>query len=104
MLDDGQAGVAEEALHHVLVHAGSGDQHASSSKPWMVPSSPKVPCRTGKMMSTSIELGAACNSVECVSNGISAEWFSPGMGGTTTASPLARTAAAEVVSGSPARR
>src|SRR6266700_7706506 len=25
---------------------------ASSSRPWMVPSSPKVPCRTGKIMST----------------------------------------------------
>ena len=28
VLHDGQAGVAEEALHHALVHAGSRAQHA----------------------------------------------------------------------------
>ena len=46
---------------------------ASSSRPWMVPSSPNVPCSTGKMTSTLMEFAAAWVSGASLSNGISDE-------------------------------
>ena len=80
---------------------------ANSSKPWMVPSSPKVPCSTGKMMSTLMARSAARRVRPVVrasvSNGVKDEPCRCGSGGTTTASPLARSAAPGVASGSPAR-
>src|SRR6476661_4990921 len=72
---------------------------ASSSSPWMVPSSPNVPCSTGKITSTSMPF--------CIEPGALSKGTSPcacGTGGTITASPLASTTAPGVVSGSPARR
>src|SRR5215469_15329289 len=70
----------------------------------MVPSSPKVPCSTGKMTSTSIACFAVPADVLPL-KGISECWSAPvvGTGGTMTASPLASTAAEAVASGSPAR-
>src|SRR6266566_1314198 len=77
----------------------------SSSRPWMVPSSPKVPCRTGKIMST---LMARSDARRVRGGSVWKGAREPpdflGSGGTTTASPAASTAAAGVVSGSPARR
>ena len=64
-----------------------------------MPSSPKVPCRTGKITSTST---AFCIEGAALSNGISP--CDCGTGGTITDSPLASTAAPGVACGSPARR
>ena len=70
----------------------------------MVPSSPNVPCRTGKITSTSMGWWAAFCETAPLSNGTK-EWRAPeGSGGTITESPRASTAAPTVVSGSPARR
>src|SRR5207237_1135047 len=71
----------------------------------MVPSSPKVPCRTGKIMSTLMARSDARRvRVGSVWKGAREPPDFLGSGGTTTASPAASTAAAGVVSGSPARR
>src|SRR5690348_1909361 len=70
----------------------------------MVPSSPKVPWRTGKMTS---RLSAACEEWRArasVSKGTSEPVPAEGTGGTMTDSPRARTAAEGVAAGSPARR
>src|SRR6266700_4293170 len=72
---------------------------ASSSNPWIVPSSPNVPCNTGKITSTCMLLFVPCAAL---SKGIMP--CDCGTGGTITASPLASTAAPGVVWGSPARR
>src|SRR5579862_2224931 len=78
---------------------------ASSSSPWIVPSSPNVPCSTGKITSTLMARSEARRSIAAsVWNGISPFWRCTGSGGTTTASPRASTAAGCVISGSPARR
>src|SRR5205807_897309 len=78
---------------------------ASSSRPWIVPSSPKVPCRTGNMMSTLMARSVARRASAGPSKGTSPPpCRCMGSGGTTTASPLANSAAPGVASGSPALR
>src|SRR5438270_7699361 len=67
----------------------------------MVPSSAKVPCITGKMMSTLMEFSEVA--------GLWSDWngtseSAAGTGGTIIASPEASTAATEVAAGSPARK
>src|SRR5580704_4461874 len=77
---------------------------ASSSRPWMVPSSPNVPCSTGKITSTLMARSLARRvSAASLWNGTRPLCRWTGSGGTITASPRANTAAAGVVSGSPAR-
>jgi hypothetical protein len=78
---------------------------ASSNSPCMVPSSPKVPCSTGKTTSSCNTSWGEIDSAER-SKGTSEPPRPPpsaGIGGTITPCPLASSAAGAVCCGSPAR-